>query len=387
MVVFQSNLRGNMSKNISNLTTNPKIILVNMSLIFVIIIITIAFAEVVLRFTPYQNIASSYKYPSQYFVYDEQIGYDITKNRKDAIHSLKEHPYEVFSNSYGCFDYDREVPDNYGIIVGDSFTWGYTPLEYKWTTYLEEKSNIFMMKCGITGHGTAQEMIKAKRVIKAVGKSPKYIIVLYTANDFNNDFFFPSRIVIGNGTLVSKSRGVNFLTGERFFYSNEQIQKRNEEHKSFKYKLVTYRLFISAKQKIIALISGKKTTNKEFGKMPDFVENYYDVSFADYFNYKDRIWYNEAFDRHVKNIKDFAIYSKSIGAKFLFIDLSGTLQHPRMDDLKKFFSSNENLYFYDLSTDYKKQSSWKYDSHWDIKGNQEAGKYIYQHFKKEKVFK
>ena len=50
--------------------------------------------------------------------------------------------------------------------------------------------------------------------------------------------------------------------------------------------------------------------------------------------------------------------------------------------LREFFDNNKDMYFYNLNADYKNQSSWKYDGHWDIKGNQEAGEYIYQYFKK-----
>jgi len=361
---------------------------VGLLLTLLTIIITLIIAEIILRFTPYKNIGLSYKYPAQYFIADDEMGYDIRQNRKGAIHNLPDHPYEVFSNSYGCFDYERKVPNNYGLIVGDSFTWGYSPLDDKWTSYLEKKSGIFMMKCGITGHGTLQEMKKAKRVIKAIGKNPKYVIVLYTANDFNDDFFFPGRTVIGDGTLVSKNKGANFITGERFFYSQEEQEERKKKYMSFKYSLVTYRIFLSAstqiKNKFEEFLSHKNPTARS--DMPDFITNYYGICLASYFNYTDREWYNQALEQHLKNIKDFALYSRSIGAKFLFIDLSGTLQNPRIDNLKKFFASHQGMYFYDLSTDYKNPSHWKHDSHWDIKGNQEAGEFIYQNFKKAGVF-
>jgi hypothetical protein len=55
--------------------------------------------------------------------------------------------------------------------------------------------------------------------------------------------------------------------------------------------------------------------------------------------------------------------------------------------VRKFFRNSRDVYYYDLTKDYKNQSRWKFDGHWDIKGNQEAGEYIYQHFKDVGVFK
>jgi len=391
------------------------------------IVVALILVEIVLRFTPYKNIGErSYRYPSNYFVADEEIGYDIVRNFEGATHGLQEHPYKVFSNSYGCFDYEREVPDNYGIIVGDSFTWGYTPLEKKWTTYLEKKSNIFMLKCGITGHGTMQEMRKAKRTIKEVGKNPKYITVLYTSNDFNDNFMFPSRTVIGEGKLVNKNKGANLITGKRFFYTDEELKEKHKKYmgnnldsylRKFRYGLVTYRVFRNVQPKIktklkefkkrisgndninkkknivknneseVAKQSATKAIKKKVNQMPDYTKGYYNVYLTGYFDQTDRAWYNKAVEDHKNNIREFALYAKSVNAKFLFVDLSGTLSHKRFDDLRQFFSNTKDVYYYNLGQDYKNQSTWKYDGHWDIKGNQEAGEYIYQHFKKIRVFK
>ncbi len=376
----------------------------NLLLVLATIVITLAIAEIVLRFTPYKHIgARDYTYPSNYFTADAEIGYDIIKNSKGAKHAFLEHPYELFSNSYGCFDYERAVPDDYGLIVGDSYTWGYTPLEKKWTTYVEEKSGMFMMKCGITGHGTMQEMRKAKRVIKAVGKNPKLIIVLYTSNDFNDDFMFPNRTTIGDGVLVNKNKGANLVTGERFYYSDDELEERNKKYLghnlnsylyNFGYSLVTYRLFINAIPKIKIIrdkIFASKTQNSETkvataNKMPDYTPGYYTINLTDFFDQTNRLWYNKAIEDHKKNIKDFAIYAKSIGAKFVFIDSYGVLSHKRFDDLRQFFDNNQNMYFYNLRSDYPTQSTWKYDGHWNIQGNQESGKYIYQHLKELGVF-
>jgi hypothetical protein len=388
-----------------------KSIAANTLLVITSIIICLILLEIILRFTPYKNIKRSYGYPQYHFQADEELGYDIAKNIKDGTHYLPDHPYKVFSNEYGCFDYTREVPENYGVIVGDSQTWGYTPLEKKWTTYLEAKSNVFMMKCGVTGYGTKQELIKAKRVINQVGHSPKYITVLYNGNDLNDDLAAPQRTVI-SGYLIGKVREIDLSNGKISYYSEEDLLKRKQKYLSnsfsgylrrFRYSTVLYNVYmIKMKSTVRQIFSSKDkdessvhsaqdnkpkkilTTRQEFpinGKITGFYGTNL-MSFADHYDVE---WYNELITDHRQNIQNFIEYSNSIGAKLLFVDLRGNLDDKRFQDL----FSQEGVYYYNLTKDYptSEESTWKYDGHWDIKGNQEGGEHIYRHYKKIGIFK
>lgn len=398
-----------------------KSIFLNILLVIISIIIALTLIEVILRFTSYKNIGKrNYSIPAYHFKADEILGYDIAQNSKEDIHELFEYPYKLFSNQYGCFDYEREIPEDYGLIVGDSFTWGYAPLEKKWTTYLEEKSAIFMLKCGVIGFGTKQELIKGKRIVKQIGKNPKYIVVLYVSNDLNDDFFFPSKTVI-SGNLVGKLKNVDLINGKKYFYTEEELKKKYKKHvknsiqnklRSFRYSLVSYRLYIyikpgikEAKKDLLNWLSGNnklKEINKAKNKAKNKItqeatqdnefpkaikKNSYAISLISYIDKYDKKWYNELINQHNENIRNFIDFSNSLNAKLLFIDMEGVLNHKRFNDAMKYFDLNDNAYYYNLKKDYPKQSLWKYDGHWNIEGNQEAGKFIYQHFKEIGIFK
>ena len=73
--------------------------------------------------------------------------------------------------------------------------------------------------------------------------------------------------------------------------------------------------------------------------------------------------------------------AKAADVAFILIE-NGFLQHPRFDDVRKHLGQS----YYNLSDDYKKQSKWKYDGHWNIEGNQLAGQHIYNHLKKIDFF-
>ena len=102
--------------------------------------------------------------PRWYYI-ATSYGFDINPNFWPPVkHRFTDGEYYVWSNSLGCFD--REVEDGEDplvLIVGDSFTWGFTPFEDKWGTVLEKNLGIRVLKCGVGGYGTRQAFIKAKK--------------------------------------------------------------------------------------------------------------------------------------------------------------------------------------------------------------------------------
>ena len=380
---------------------------INALLVLLSAIAMLLVVEIALRFTKYSSVLNrEYSYPSRYFRADKILGYDIGRNIKDKIHRFHGCNYEVFSNKYGCFDYDREIPDKYTLVLGDSMTWGYTPLEKKWTSTLEEESGVFVLKCGVSGFGTAQELIKAKRVVDLVGKKPKYIIILYIGNDLNDDFMFPHRTVI-NGYLVNSIKHVDLVEGEKNYYSTDELNEKYKKYfegtisnklRKLRYNMITYMLYKTAKPQLKAvkkritrklktlwsnhnLIGGNFPNQDSKNAMPKSMTGAYSVSLMKYLDNYDLEWYNRAISEHKNNIKNLKEYSDSMGAKFILID-NGFLQHPRFDDVRKHLGQS----YYNLSDDYKKQSKWKYDGHWNIEGNQQAGQHIYNHLKKIDFF-
>ncbi|MDA0902508.1 MAG: hypothetical protein O3B09_03770, partial [Proteobacteria bacterium] len=372
--------------------------------IFTLIIFVIA-----LRFTPYKDLKREVNINTKpikgYISKDSELGYDINPNIKDRIHQTNEFSYEVFSNQYGCFDYERKVPDDYSLIVGDSFTWGFTPLEKKWTSYLEEKSGLFMLKCGVSGFGTRQELLKAQRVIKQVKKTPKYLILLYYANDLNDDFFFAHigkkgiegvNLVTGELDIVQKEEDNNKLKAEVKHddikeHINQSVKKLKgrkpvfnwrESLRKARYNTVIYNLYmIKVKPQIRAFIKKVRFGNN----MPDYMRGRYREWFINYLHQKDELpWYGQLIEYHKQSLQNFIDYSAQINAQFLVIDIEGSLDNEVFKDL---FAGKKGVYYYNLKKDYPRQATWKQDGHWNITGNQEAGEHIYQHFNKLGVFK
>jgi len=341
---------------------------------------------------------------------------------------MDDHDYDLFSNRYGCFDYEREIPDDYGVIVGDSFTWGYTPLDKKWTTRLEELSGVFMLKCGVTGFGTKQELIKARKVIDAAGKDPKFLIVLYTSNNLHDDFAFPHHTVIG-GHIVGATKTVNLITGEKSHFSESELLERYNKYidgsfrnrlRKLRYNMITYRLFryrlipfyeirkiklkswlksrkeasdgpVVEAQSVAAfdkeeqpIVAVEKKQKLITTAMPALIwidtrGGAYDIPLQFYLDDYETEWYRNAMADHSNAIKKVKDYADSIGSQLLFIDMDGFLTHPRFTDARHYLGKS----YYSLASDYpsSQQGRWETDGHWNIEGNQKAGEHIYRHFK------
>ena len=356
-------------------------ILLNALLVVVSVVTTVALAEMILRFTPYKVLIRN-EFPltnladtGAYLEKDSDLGHDIISNTKSTVHEDGEYRYEIFSNKYGCFDYEREVPEKYGLVVGDSFTWGYTPLDRKWTTYLERRSNLFLLKCGVSGYGTRQELGKAKKVIEQVGGNPEILILMYFSNDMNDDYLFP---YIGKGEVEA----INYLTGEVIFREKESetnIAQNNEISslryllKKWRYRTVIYNIYV---RKAKPQIKEWKSRFVSVGKMPTSEEKTTKLNMIDYLHQmNDLQWYGKHVEYHKQSLRDIIVYSKTINAKLLLIDVNGSLDNSVFESI----INDEKINYFNLKKAYPNQSYWNYNDHWNIEGNQEAGKHIYQH--------
>jgi hypothetical protein len=379
-------------------------------LVLASVLVTLAVAEILLRLTSYANVrAVSYTYPEDYFVADEVLGYDILPNVSGKTHTLPDMPYELFSNRYGCFDYDRDVPQDYTLVIGDSMAWGYSPLDKKWTTRLEALSGNFMLKCAVTGYGTKQELLKAQKVVGQVGHAPKRIIAMYIVNDFNDDYLFPQRTVYG-GKLVSYINNLNLETGEINRRTSEEIADKNAKYKEgtlsnafreWRYDLVIYNLFKLAKTRMeermaetpqtletqaVAHGTHQKTPDNTAKILPKGqTESVYRITLAAYLD-TDLPWFNAAMQEHKRNVLAMMEYADSIGAKLLFVDTYGLMQHAQFDDVRKAFADSPRHDYYNLQSDYYPFDTWEHDAHWNIVGNQKAAEHLYAHAQRTRFF-
>lgn len=362
------------------------------------IIVTLAIAEVALRYTLFAGLRPpAYGYPTGYFAQDDVLGYDIMPNVTDKMHGMLVHSYPVFSNQYGCFDKTRDVPQDYTLVIGDSMTWGYTQLDKKWTTRLEELSGEFLLKCGVTGYGTLQELRKARKVIEQVGHAPKRIIALYFYNDLNDDYLFPQRKVV-QGNLVSYAEKLNLKTGEITRRDEAEIAKKIARYqkgsvsnwwREFKEGLVVYQVIRNGQRQLerkVAEAVDEEMAPKD-GELPKYsINSVYGVMLSNYLD-TDRPWFNDAVKAHQRNLLELVEYADSINAKLMLIDAHGTLLHPRFEAVQARFANAPHHDYYNLKTDYPVFDIWDNDLHWNIVGNQKAGGYIHSHAQQVGFFK
>lgn len=166
--------------------------------------------------------------PQGYYVPHPDAGYVITDNFPKFIQSFEGEQIEYWSNQYGCYDkpYDAtNEPEPFALLVGDSFTWGFTGYEKKWGTVMEEVIGQRILKCGVNGYGTKQELSRANDVIVRTGAKPKVLVVGYFYNDLAGDHMSPS-VVAYNGRLVGKKTIANIETGELKVYDDAQLAER-----------------------------------------------------------------------------------------------------------------------------------------------------------------
>ncbi|MCI0432502.1 MAG: hypothetical protein L0271_02470 [Gemmatimonadetes bacterium] len=136
-----------------------------------------------------------------YYHAHPERGHDIALDQS-TWHSAQDLRYPVWSNRFGCFDHDwPAVPANYVYFAGDSFTWGFSPFDDKFTTVFEQESGRASLKCGVIGTGQRHQFSKFLEVTKQIGHPPEQVIIGYCANDIVDDFLYPHLTVV-SGWLV-----------------------------------------------------------------------------------------------------------------------------------------------------------------------------------------
>ena len=159
-----------------------------------VIVVALALIEFGLRFTRFDTARNpAATNPPDYYVSDATLGVRIKPNFPKSWFGFRGPGHEVFSNELGCFDRPVKLKEGepYILAIGDSFTWGYNPLEAKWTSIIERQKGIRVLKCGVPGTGTRYQLHNLKRLLKQLPHPPKSVIYLYDTTDFNDDFIFP----------------------------------------------------------------------------------------------------------------------------------------------------------------------------------------------------
>lgn len=178
----------------------------NLTLILVSLLATLVILEIALHFTPYRRLLLQSRYLRYYYQADAAKGYDIRPNVGKMRTSVdRSVDYDIWSNELGCFDEPYRGEQKVILLVGDSFTHMYAPFKDKWGTRLEKLLDYRVIKAGVSGYGTRQELLKAKEIIARLPRSPRLIIVGYFWAALDRDRAFPDMTVV-NGFLVLASK-------------------------------------------------------------------------------------------------------------------------------------------------------------------------------------
>jgi len=332
-------------------------------------------AEIILRFTGFKYLVYHSEIPGNYFRADEASGYDISNNFPPYKYHFSEGSFLIWSNELGCFDMPYKGDKNYIYLTGDSFTWGFAPYKYKFGTIIENTIGYRCLKCGVTGFGTKQELLKAKKIIKIIKNHPKLIIIGYClGNDFSDDYIFPNYTVV-NGFLTDTEKLAKYVSGK--------TKKNGDDKINFFVKL---KLWMGKRSIIYNLLRDnsflKSLTNK-MGLSNDIPP-----------------WLEQGWQDHLNNLRELKIFSAENNAKLLVVIIPPRglvydflTRRPIDSQLKelnyklKGFFENEKIDYFDLTLPFRKYSNqqqrkdlssskdlyWNYDAHWNIKGNELAG--------------
>lgn len=346
--------------------------------------------------------------PQFYFVPDDVTGIDIAKNFPAFTSQLEGVKIEEWSNNIGCFDRDYRNEKNPIILVGDSFTWGFAPFEDKWGTLIEKYVGKRVLKCGVNGYGAAQELEKAKKVVTQTGEKPSLILVGYYYNDLANDWLFPNSAIAG-GWIVQRKILEDLETGRVKALSDAELQERADNFRKYCHPFVPQNELGAQGMCLLKKYSALYPFIKEAGKNLLFkiggLEAYRRLAlannpFENETEYLDMIpvnkfpWLETAWQKHFDNLIALQAFARSVNAELLLALIPNKLvvypelQKPVKDGIPYLdfgqepgivteFLDRAGIQYIDLLPEFTSRASenlyWKYDGHWNIKGNHLAG--------------
>jgi len=360
-------------------------------------------------------------YPQFYHKADPVNGYDINEEFVGGPFEFAEYihnygaPFPVTSNNVGCRDRTFERDDGYVLLIGDSHTWGYVPLEQTWGMIVEDVLGTRVLKCGVAGYGSRQERNKLETVVAKAGR-PRLVIVGYcVGNDLLDDYLYPSRAVI-DGHLVTKVKLEDAKLGIRKVYSDDELGVR----------------LASLREEQTKKIVRERMPNGFMARTKDFLSEHsvlYDllrrsehmrplavrIGLADppspisglevYRSTTELPWLGQAWVEHLANLQGLKRAAASVGANLFVVLIPNSYQvyeflrpqNVRLDweyptkKLGQFFQ-HEGIAYLDLAPQLKQYARrdgrplldaqqdlyWQYDGHMNVKGNLLTGLLIAQ---------
>ena len=378
----------------------------NAGLILLSVMAVIVLLETALRFTPYRYLLTRDRHLRYYYQADLAKGFDIAPNvtgKRLSVDNRVE--FTIWSNELRCFDEPYRGEPDYLLLVGDSFTHSFAPFPDKWGTQIEKLLHYRVLKCGVTGYGTKQELLKAAEIIARVRHQPRLIIVGYFWNDLSDDYSFPILTVI-DGFLVDATRYKDPKTGK---LSKDKLGKKYttwEKWFSGAYPLSLGELieYYLDQHLIVMNLINDALVRFSPGKKNAFADSKKFLAFQD-----EQPWAREVWKRHLENLAAFKDLAAANRARLLVVLIpTNTQVYPflaahqgldleRPNKILGRFLKTQGIDYLDLlplmrnyadqqprpSLNPDKDLYWQHNSHWSIRGEHLVGllvsRYILEH--------
>ena len=205
-----------------------KKLLPNLILLCITLVVCFFFLEIIVRAS---GVAAVYGYPDGLYQNDVVLDYKLVPGAGGEL--IKPEFRTKFTiNSLGMNDYEyaEKTLQNYRILaLGDSFVWGAygTELEEHFLKILEKKlnennknskknenKNFQVLKAGVPGYGTDQELLYLKN--EGIKLKPDMILLHFYTNDFDDNMVSGERGANEKGQLVVKrEKKQNVLVASR----------------------------------------------------------------------------------------------------------------------------------------------------------------------------
>lgn len=321
--------------------------------------------------------------PPGYYISDSELGTTLAKNAAVQTFRFRGPPHDISTNAIGCFDKPVQLKPGqpYILAIGDSFTWGYAPLEMKWTSHLERRTGLRVVKCGVSGTGTWHQLARLKRLVSRLPHPPALVIHLYDTTDFNDDFTFPAY------TLVANQRIENFaslrladghrepLTAKRRKEIEEKIRGRNRgflERYSTLYNVAKMGLEVDSRVERRRLITE--------GRQETHLKGKYDFNLQ-LLDDKKYPFVAKQFDAHIDRIRQMRDYVHSQGGRYaMFHTNSFRLpdNRPLVRRLKTFLDGFEPFLGW-----IPELAKYQFDPHWTVESNKEVAAFLLERLSEE----
>ncbi|WP_320668161.1 hypothetical protein [Prochlorococcus sp. MIT 1307] len=320
-------------------------------------------------------------YPRYHHKANVERGFDIRPSSSKILAKSKPTEYKayyVWGNSLGCFDFEDSKESQYDIyLAGDSFTWGYAPLDKKFGTIIEKSTQLRVAKCGVTHTGQGHQFSKFKDIKNKLGYSPKIVIVSVYHNDVINDFMYPKTTVM-EGYQVDFKKIVN---KKIIIIPSKEIEARfktwmtSQTHEKILYRRITSLKYWSASfivldhsiQKIKAIFFDKNSKQPSYGHS-DFDLDSYKTS-------------NPIARSNMMFIKQWIEHSRKNNYKLIFSTIPDRASTSKTYEGFHLYVESLNGLSWDFAeyiemNHAKKNIFWKNDPHFNIEGNRLYAEYL-----------